>query len=281
VAAVGLDVFEEEPLAADSPLRGRPNVVLTPHLGASTAEAQDAVGLEVAQQIVEVLAGGVIRNAVNMPSVDAATLAVLRPYLDLGAKLGTLVQQISPDRIESLHLTYWGKVVDLDTNSLTRTIQCGYLRRICSDDVNPVSAPYFLKRLGIEWEVTKSNQEVDYTELIEVAARTADGAVYSAQGTLLGKSAQPRIIGINGREVEVAAQGKLLVLENLDQPGMVGEIGTLLGRDSVNIADMSLSRLTPGETAYMVVRVDSEPSPSARAEIKAHPAIKLAKFVQL
>jgi D-3-phosphoglycerate dehydrogenase len=281
VAAVGLDVYEDEPLAADSPLRGRPEVVLTPHLGASTSEAQDAVGVEVAEQIVDVLAGGVIRNAVNMPSVDAATLAVLRPYLDLGTKLGTLVQQIAPSQIASLHLTYWGKVVDLDTNSLTRAIQCGFLRRISSDDVNPVSAPFFLKRLGIELEVTKSNLDVDYTELIEVSARTAGGETHRAQGTLLGKAAQPRIIGINGREVEVAAEGKLLVLENLDQPGMVGEIGTLLGRDGVNIADMSLSRLEPGETAYMVVRVDSEPSPAAREEIKAHPAIKLAKFVQL
>jgi D-3-phosphoglycerate dehydrogenase / 2-oxoglutarate reductase len=98
---------------------------------------------------------------------------------------------------------------------------------------------------------------------------------------LIGKAAQPRIVGINGREVEVAADGKLLVLENLDQPGMVGEVGTLLGRDRVNIADMSLSRLTPGGTAYMVVRVDTEPSPEARREIKQHPAIKLAKFVQL
>lgn len=281
VAAAGLDVFEGEPLAGDSPLRTLPNVVLTPHLGASTAEAQDAVGLEVAEQIVDVLQGGVIRNAVNMPSIDAAALAVLRPYLDLGRKLGTLVQQIAPAQLRTLRITYWGKVVDLDANSVTRAIQCGFLRRIGSDDVNPVNAPFFFKRLGIDVEVTKSSLESDYTELIAVEVVAADGSVYSAEGTLIGKAAQPRIVGINGRDVEVAAEGKLLVLENLDQPGMVGELGTLLGKDGVNIADMSLSRLSPGGTAYMVVRVDSEPSPAARAEIKQHLAIKLAKFVQL
>jgi D-3-phosphoglycerate dehydrogenase len=110
---------------------------------------------------------------------------------------------------------------------------------------------------------------------------TPDGQVHSAQGTLTGKHAEPRIVNINSREVEVAAEGKLLVLENADVPGMVGAIGTILGNDRVNIADMSLSRLTPGGTAYMVVRVDTEPSEKARDQIKTHPAIKLAKFVQL
>ena len=117
--------------------------------------------------------------------------------------------------------------------------------------------------------------------MIQVEAAAADGGNYSAAGTLIGKNNEPRIVNINGREVEVLADGKLLVLENVDKPGMVGEVGTLLGKDKVNIADMSLSRLTPGGTAYMVVRVDSEPSEAARKEIKGHPAIKMAKFVQL
>jgi D-3-phosphoglycerate dehydrogenase len=130
-------------------------------------------------------------------------------------------------------------------------------------------------------EIVKSTKESDYTELILVEAVTPEGAVFSAMGTLTGKSNQPRIVGINGREVEVVAEGKLLVLENIDQPGMVGTIGTILGRAGVNIADMSLSRLTPGGTAYMVVRVDTEPGEQARKEIKGNPAIKLAKFVQL
>ncbi len=281
VASAGLDVFEDEPLAKDSELRSLANVVLTPHLGASTAEAQESVGVEIAEQIADVLNGGVIRNAVNVPSIDAATMRVLGPYLDLGAKLGTLVQQIAPAQIALLRITYSGKLVELDTNGVTRAIERGFLRRISGDDVNFVNAPVVLERLGIRAEVIKSTEDSDYSELIQVEAVAPDGASFAAAGTLIGKSNQPRIVGINGREVEVAAEGKLLVLENMDQPGMVGTIGTILGRANVNIADMSLSRLAPGGTAYMVVRVDSEPAENARLEIKGHPAIKMAKFVHL
>ncbi len=281
VAAAGLDVYEDEPLAKESEFRTLPNVVLTPHLGASTAEAQESVGIEIAEQIADVLNGGVIRNAVNVPSLDAATVKVLGPYLDLGAKLGTLVQQISPAQIESLKITYWGKIVDLDANAITRSIQRGYLRRISGEEVNFVNAPIQLERLGVKVDVVKSTGDSGYTELIHVEAIAPGGGNTSAAGTLAGKANQPRIVGINGREVEVAAEGKLLVLENLDQPGMVGEVGTILGQDKVNIADMSLSRLTPGGTAYMVVRVDNEPSENARQVIKGHAAIKQAKFVQL
>ncbi|MBL9188820.1 MAG: phosphoglycerate dehydrogenase [Opitutaceae bacterium] len=281
VAAAGLDVFEDEPLAKESEFRALPNVVLTPHLGASTAEAQESVGIEIAEQIADVLNGGVIRNAVNVPSIDATALKVLGPYLDLGAKLGTLVQQIAPAQIAQLRITYWGKLVELDVNAVTRAIERGFLRRISGDEVNFVNAPVLIERLGIRAEVVKSTDAADYTELIQVEAVAPDGKSYLATGTLIGKANLPRIVGINGREVEVAAEGKLLVLENVDQPGMVGAVGTLLGKDKVNIADMSLSRLTPGGTAYMVVRVDTEPSESARKEIKGHPAIKMAKFVQL
>jgi D-3-phosphoglycerate dehydrogenase len=281
VAGAGMDVFEEEPLPADSEFRRLPSVVLTPHLGASTAEAQDAVGVEIAEQIADVLNGGIVRNAVNMPSIDATTLRVLGPYLDLGAKLGTLVQQIAPRQIATLRISYWGKIVDLDSNSITRSIQRGFLRRISGETVNFVNSPVLMQRLGVHLEVVKSSGDSDYTELIEVEAVEPDGAVFKAAGTLIGKGNQPRIVGINGREVEVAAEGKLLVLENLDRPGMVGTVGSLLGRDGVNIADMSLSRLTPGGTAYMVVRVDTEPSEAARREIRENPSIRSAKFVQL
>jgi D-3-phosphoglycerate dehydrogenase len=281
VAAAGLDVYEDEPLAAASELRALPNVTLTPHLGASTAEAQDAVGVEVAEQIADVLNGGVVRNAVNMPTLDAATLAVLRPYLDLGAKLGTLVQQISPEQVGSLRITYWGKIVDMDANAITRAILRGWLRRISGDNVNFVNAPFLLERLGVKCEVIKSTGEADYTELIQVEAACADGTVRSASGTLTGKASAPRIVSINARDVEVVATGKLLIIENSDEPGMIGYVGTLLGRDGVNIANMSLSRQEAGQTALMVINLDSEPSDAARRELKAHKAIRLAKFVHL
>jgi D-3-phosphoglycerate dehydrogenase / 2-oxoglutarate reductase len=281
VAAAGLDVYEEEPLAADSELRRLPGVTLTPHLGASTAEAQDAVGVEVAEQIADVLNGGVIRNAVNMPTLDAATLAVLRPYLDLGAKLGTLVQQISPEHVAALRITYWGKIVDLDANAITRAILRGWLRRISGESANFVNAPFLLERLGVRCEVVKSTGEADYTELIQVEAIAGGEVARSAAGTLIGKASSPRIVSLNGRAVEVAAVGKLLIIENSDEPGMIGYVGTLLGRDKVNIANMSLSRQEAGQTALMVINLDSEPSDAARRELKGHKAIKLAKFVLL
>jgi D-3-phosphoglycerate dehydrogenase / 2-oxoglutarate reductase len=281
VAAAGLDVFEDEPLAADSELRKLANVTLTPHLGASTAEAQDAVGFEIAEQIGDVLKGGVIRNAVNVPTMDAASLKVLQPYLELGARLGTLVQQISPDQVATVRITYWGKIVDLDANAITRTILRGWLRRISGDSVNFVNAPVLLERLGVKCEVVKSTGDVDYNELIQVESIANDGKVCAAAGTLIGKGNSPRIVSLNGREVEVAATGKLLVIENRDEPGMIGYVGTLLGRDRVNIANMSLSRQEAGQTALMVINLDSEPSEAARRELKGHRAIVLAKFVHL
>jgi D-3-phosphoglycerate dehydrogenase len=281
VAAAGLDVFEEEPLAQDSELRTLPNVTLTPHLGASTAEAQDAVGVEVAEQITDVLNGGVIRNAVNMPTIDAAQLKVLGPYLELGAKLGTLVQQIAPGPVVTLRITYWGKMVDLDATAVTRSIQRGYLRRISGESVNYVNAPLNLERLGVKSEVIKSTADTDYTELMEVKAIAADGTSVSAAGTLIGKANAPRLIALNDREVEAAPAGALLIYENHDEPGIIGMVGTLMGRDQVNIAAMSLSRNNAGGTALCVLNLDSAPSEAALKELTSHRAIKQAVVVKL
>lgn len=281
VAAAGLDVFEDEPLPAESELRKLPQVTLTPHLGASTAEAQESVGVEIAEAVAEVLAGGVIRNAVNMPSIDAATLAVLRPYLDLGWKLGTLVQQMAPARIEKLRLTYWGRVVELDANSLTRSIMRGFLLRISGDEVNFVNAPVLLQRLGIQVEVIKSSLETDYTELVQVEAQADDGSLHSAAGTLIGKSHTPRAVAVNGREIEAALHGILLLLENRDEPGIVGLVGTILGRHGVNIASMSLGRNEAGGVALTVLNLDSAPHAEAMRELQSPSAIRRAILVQL
>ncbi len=281
VAAAGLDVFEEEPLPADHELRTLPQVTLTPHLGASTAEAQESVGIEIAEAIAEALAGGVIRNAVNMPSTDAATLAVLRPYLELGSRLGTLVQQIAPKRIERLRLTYWGRVVDLDANSLTRSILRGFLVRISGDEVNFVNAPILVQRLGIQVEVVKSNLECDYTELVEVEARAADGSVHAASGTLIGKAQSPRTVAINGRDIEASLSGRLLLVENRDEPGIVGLVGTILGRHRVNIASMALGRNEAGGLALTLLNLDSAPSDEALRELQSPAAVQRAVLVDL
>lgn len=281
VAAAGLDVYEEEPLSAESELRKLPQVTLTPHLGASTAEAQESVGVEIAEAVAEALAGGVIRNAVNMPSIDAAMLAMLKPYLTLGSKLGSLVQQIAPQQIEKLRLTYYGRVVDLDANSLTRAIQRGFLIRISGEEVNFVNAPVLLQRLGVQVDVVKSSNESDYTELISVEAFAHDGSVHSAAGTLIGKSHQPRIVSIDGREFEVSLNGTMLLLENRDEPGIVGLVGTILGRHRVNIASMSLSRIEAGGVALTIINLDSAPGAEAMRELQAMPAIRRAVLVHL
>ncbi|HEY4302057.1 MAG TPA: phosphoglycerate dehydrogenase [Candidatus Didemnitutus sp.] len=281
VAAAGLDVFEDEPLAADSELRKLPGVTLTPHLGASTAEAQDAVGVEVAEQIADVLNGGVIRNAVNMPSLDAATLKQLGPYLDLGNKLGTLVQQLATQRVERVRITFWGRIVEIDSNPVTRAIQRGFLHRISGESLNYINAPVVMQRLGVHVDVVKSNAESDYTELVLVEAVQEGGAVVSAAGTLLGKGNTPRLVALNGREVEATPAGELLVYENNDEPGIIGMVGTLMGRARVNIAAMSLSRTIEGGTALTVLNLDSAPSTEVLKELTAHPAIKQARLVHL
>ncbi len=273
VATAGLDVFEEEPIAADHPLRSLPNVVLTPHLGASTKEAQESVGLEVAEAITEVLRGGVVRNAVNMPSVDARTLGVLRPYLELGDCLGAVLQQVAPDKVEKLRITYFGKICELDANPLTRAIQRGYLRRISGAAINDVNAPLRIQQLGITVETTKSSQSADYTELVQVEAFDAAGKVYDVAGTLIGTAQRPRLVRLLGHSVEVNPKGTLLILRNRDVPGIVGMLGTVLGKHNVNIANMSLSRAEGREEALAVYEVDTRPSDAALQEIKSHKAI--------
>lgn len=279
VAAAGLDVFEDEPLARESEFRGLANVSLTPHLGASTAEAQEGVGVEIAEAVRDVLLGGVVRNAVNMPSVDAATLKQLGPFLELGAKLGTLAQQLSPGRVSCLRITYFGSLVDLDANPVTRSVQRGFLRRISGEEVNFVNAPVLMQRLGVQVEATKSSEEADFTELIQVEAEGQERVTVA--GTLLGKSLSARLVKIDGREVEASPTGYLLILENQDQPGIVGHLGGVMGRAGVNIAAMSLSRLEAGGTALTVVNLDSDPGPAAMAELCQHQAVRNARLVRL
>lgn len=280
VAAAGLDVFEGEPLAKDSPLRSFDNVVLTPHLGASTVEAQESVGIEIAEQMVDALNGGMVRNAVNMPTIDPKVLESLAPYLKLGEKLGSFIQQLSKDTVEKLKITYYGKIVNFDATPLSRAIQRGYLSKI-SPNVNDVNAPSKLQQLGVEVEVVKSNADVAYTELVEVQTLETTGKARTVCGTLFGKRQSPRIVSIDGHGVEIGTSGTLLVVKNKDVPGMVGLLGTVLGKDGVNIANLSLSRDHGEGFAISVLELDSAPSAAAQAEISGHEAIEKFKVIEL
>ena len=278
VAGAALDVFETEPLPADSPLRGAPNLVLTPHLGASTAEAQESVGIEIAQSIRAALLEGTIRNAVNMPNLDAKTLSIVGPHLRFGEKLGKFLSQITPKRVDALNINYSGKVNEVDTTAITRSVLKGFLQTAGGTDVNEVNAPAFAESLGLKISESRLSAPGDYTDMLELSA-AAEGKTVSVGGAFFG--ATPRIVSINSRPVEARPHGVVLVLENTDRPGMVGRIGTLLGTHGVNIATMSLSRNQAGGTALTVLNLDTRPDEALLAEILASDDIKSAQVIEL
>jgi D-3-phosphoglycerate dehydrogenase len=278
VAVAALDVFENEPLPGDSPLRKQPNLVLTPHLGASTAEAQESVGIEIAQSVRAALLEGTIRNAVNMPNLDAKTLAVVGPHLRFGEKLGRFLSQFAPRRVETLNINYSGKVNEVDTTTITRAVLKGFLQLAGGIEINEVNAPAFAETLGIKVTETRLSAAGDYTDLLELSAE-AEGKRVSVGGAFFG--ATPRIVSINTRPVEARPHGVVLVLENSDRPGMVGRIGTLLGEHGVNIATMSLSRNQAGGTALTVLNLDTALSEELLATIRASEDILSAQVIEL
>src|SRR3984893_3692674 len=278
IAAAALDVYETEPPAVDFPLRTLPNVVFTPHLGASTAEAQESVGIEIAEAIRSVLLDGVIRNAVNVPDIDAKTLAVIAPYLAFGEKLGRFLRQVAPKRCETLSVNYSGKVNEIEPSPISRYILKGCLEEAGGGEVNPVNATSFAQTLGLKTVETKDSASGEFTDLVELQA-VGHGETVSVAGTFIGSS--PRIVRINGRHVEARSVGVLLLLENHDVPGIVGQIGTVLGAHAVNIANMSLSRDHRGGEVLTILNLDSVPDETIIESILTNPNIRSAKVVRL
>jgi len=278
LAAAALDVYETEPPPADFPLRTLPNIVFTPHLGASTVEAQESVGLEIAESIRSLLLDGVIRNAVNVPNIDAKTLEVIAPYLEFGEKLGRFLRQIAPRRCETLAINYSGKVNDVETSPISRYVLKGFLEEAGGREVNPVNATSLAQTLGLKTIETKESAIGEFSDLVELEAN-GQGETVSVAGTFIGSS--PRIVRINGRHVEARPKGVLLLLENSDVPGIVGQIGTVLGTHGVNIANMSLSRDHLGGEVLTVLNLDSAPDESIISAILANTNIKTARVVRL
>ena len=278
VAAAALDDFEQEPPPANCPLRELNNVVFTPHLGASTAEAQESVGIEVAQQIRAAILQGEIRNAVNMPSVDAKTMVQLSPYVSLGEKMGLFLSQIVSKRSSAININFQGKINELNTKPVTRAVLLGFLRQAGGEELNIVNVPGFADHLGLN--VTESSESLspDFAELIELTA-TGEGGWSSVAGTFFGST--PRIVKINGRHVEARPEGVIFIFENKDRPGIVGEVGTLFGKHGVNIASMSLSRNEVGGRALTVLNLDSVPGPALVAELLDNPDIFSCQTVNL
>jgi len=278
VAAAALDVYEVEPPPADFPLRSLTNIVLTPHLGASTAEAQENVGIEVAQQIRAMLMSGEVRNAVNMPNLDAKTLAIIGPHIALGARLGMLLRQIAAKRCDTLNINFAGKINEHDTTAITRAILKSFLHAASGGEANEVNAPDFAKQLGLKVTESRESNGGDFAELIELTA-TGEGGWVSVAGTFFGN--QPRVVKMNGRHVEARPDGVLLIYENKDRPGIVGWIGSLFGKHGVNIAGMSLGRNEAGGLALGIINLDSVPGEAVLKELLAEPDIRSAQVVQL
>ena len=278
VAGAALDVYDAEPLPEDAELRKLPQVVMTPHLGASTKEAQESVGLEVAEAVTDYLVNGTIRNAVNMPSLDAKTYEAVKPYLELGEKLGRLVAQLAPNRNDRLVITYGGKAAEVPADPVTRYVLMGFLSMAGGQDVNPVNVRSLASSLGLIVEEVKAHEGPDYAEWMHVTARSNGGKV-SAGGTFFGS--HPRIVRLNGRTVECVPEGVLFLMNNRDKPGMVGYIGSLMGDHEINIGSMSLNRNEEGGEALTVLNLDSVPPEALLDKVNADPDISNVRVIKL
>ncbi|MFZ4115622.1 MAG: phosphoglycerate dehydrogenase [Chthoniobacterales bacterium] len=256
IAGAALDVFETEPLPENSELRHLDHLVLTPHLGASTAEAQEMVGIEIAESIRLALLKGEIRNSLNMPNIDEKTLALLGPWITLAHRLGQFLAHIGPRRAEKISIRYSGRIAENDLTSVSRAFLTGFLRHIHGPEVNSVNVSSCLKTSGLEVIESRQSGAGDFTDLLEVSVE-AGGEKSSVGGTFYGS--KPRIVTVNGRFVEGHPAGVVLLLENKDQPGIVGHLGSLFGKSNINIANMSLSRNEALGTALVLMNLDSEP----------------------
>jgi D-3-phosphoglycerate dehydrogenase len=280
VAGAALDVYDTEPPPKEFPLRDLPQVIMTPHLGASTEEAQENVGIEVAEAITDYLLHGAVRNAVNLPNLDAKTYSLVKPYLNLGEKLGRLLAQLAPKRNERLVITYGGKATEMPGDPISRAVLKGFLESAGGKEVNQVNVRALAASLGLLVDETKSNEETDFNEWLHVAVYS-NGNKASVGGTFFGKHSHPRIVRINGQPVEVVPSGVLLLMTNKDRPGIVGYIGTLMSQFNVNIANMSLSRDNKGGHALTVLNLDSVPPAELLVEIQQDPDISNLRVVQL
>ncbi|HAP93049.1 MAG TPA: phosphoglycerate dehydrogenase [Desulfotomaculum sp.] len=254
VAGAALDVFEKEP-TVDSPLLKLPNFIATPHLGASTREAQLNVALDVAGEIVAVLRGRMAKNAVNIPSISPQTLAVVGPYLTLAEKLGGLLAQLVYGRVHKLEVIYSGEVFKGDVTPLTTAVVKGSLDPILQEAVNFVNAPVLARNRGIQVMQSIDGEALGYTNLITLKVYT-DQEEKSVAGTLFGKN-DSRLVLIDGYRIDTVPSGYLLYIPHLDKPRIIGPVGVLIGEHDINIASMQVGRKDRGGRAVMMLSVDA------------------------
>jgi D-3-phosphoglycerate dehydrogenase len=276
VAGAALDVFEEEP-ATKNPLFGMEKIVATPHLGASTAEAQENVAIQVAEQIADFLINGTVTNAINMPSVSAEDALKLAPYLQLAEQLGAFAGQLIETGLKSLKIEYEGHVASLNTKPITAVLVKGVLSPLI-EGVNMVNAPLIAKQRNIEIQETKSNKPGDYQTLIKLTV-TTDKKKKELAGTLFGGS-KPRIVEVNGIKLEAGLGPRMLYVNNEDKPGLIGNLGKLLGDAGVNIANFNLGRNDEGTDAIALLEIDQEADEALVGKISKLPSVKKAKVMR-
>jgi D-3-phosphoglycerate dehydrogenase len=272
IGGAALDVFVTEP-AKESPLFGTPNFISTPHLGASTTEAQVNVAIQVAEQMADYLVSGGVTNALNMPSLTAEEAPKLKPYMSLAEKLGSLVGQLAHGAIDRISIHMEGAAAELNPKPLTSAVLKGFLGTQ-TDTVNMVNAPLLARERGMEVREIRTEREGDYHTLLRVSVRTADGE-RSVAGTLFGDQAA-RLVELFGIKVEADLTGAMLYVVNEDAPGFIGRLGTTLGEAGVNIGTFHLGRRQAGGEAVLLLSVDQPVTAELLATVKALPGVKTA-----
>ncbi len=278
LGGVALDVFVSEPCTT-SPLFGLSGVVCTPHLGASTEEAQTQVAIEAVELLVAFLTTGAIRHAVNVAPIDPKTLESLRGYLDVAYRLGILLAGLEPGGLKSCRLIYRGDIAGKETKVLTAVFAAGLLRSALEEDVNFVNAEMLLKERGVQL-VEESRAEMGSFRASMSAEIATDVAQHRVTGTLFGQQ-MPRLVSLDDFRLEAFLDGYLLVFRHHDVPGIIGGVGTIFGKHGVNIAQMAVGRASPGGEAVGVLNLDTEPSREALEDVRALPAITAAQVVRL
>jgi D-3-phosphoglycerate dehydrogenase len=277
LGGAAIDTFAQEP-TTESPLFELDNVVVTPHLGASTAEAQDKAGETIAEQVILALRGDFVPFAVNVAASEASE--VVRPFLPLAERLGRLFSGLAGGAPTTLEVSYEGEIADYDCRVLTLSILKGVLAPAVEEPVTFVNAPQLAEARGIAVRETKQADARNYVNLIEVRGMIGDRAAQTA-GTLFGKQQGPRIVGIDEHTVDLPPARYMLVVHNSDTPGMIGRVTTVLGDASVNISDMGVGRSPSGEAALMVLATDSPVPPATVAKVTALPGVQSARAIDL
>ncbi|MBS4026561.1 MAG: phosphoglycerate dehydrogenase [Clostridia bacterium] len=278
IGGAALDVFEVEP-TTDSPLFQLNSCIVTPHLGASTIEAQENVAIDVANDIKRVLSGEMVKNAVNIPVVKPELTEIFAPYLELMEQMGKFISQLTHSPLKKLEVKYSGELAQYDTGSLTNTVLKGVLKPVLDDTVNYINAPHVAKSRGIAVHESKTVEVEDYVNLITVEITTEAGK-RTVSGTLFKKN-EPRIVAIDDYDIDLVLHGHLLVVPHTDQPGIIGKVGTLIGMEDVNIGEMRVGRKRQGGEAVMVLLIDNAVSDFTIAEIREINGIHEVQYVKL